>query len=73
MKYILNWITKCSGTLQKLPIIEEHNNLRINVFGYEEDGDGPLYIPSNKGCEVMTDDGEKQHCCLIRNVSSLFG
>lgn len=58
--------------LKNTPIISELNNLRINVFGYEEDEACPLYTISSKENPgvinlLLMGDNEKQYYSLIRN------
>lgn len=40
-------------TLHKIPIIEKLNDLRINVFGHEEDEICPLYISEKQNQDVI--------------------
>lgn len=59
----------------KIAIVEKLNNLRINVFGCEENEVFPLYISErdDEDCVnllLITND-ETQHYCLIRTMSRL--
>ncbi|GBN22535.1 hypothetical protein AVEN_268168-1, partial [Araneus ventricosus] len=68
---------ECPVTLNKIPIIERLNNLRINVFGYEENEVFPLYVSKRVDEEcvnlLLIANEETQHYCLIRNMSRLLG
>ncbi|GBL85266.1 hypothetical protein AVEN_145574-1, partial [Araneus ventricosus] len=61
----------------KVPIIEKLNNLRINVFGYEDDEVFPLYISKREDIQVINllyiTQGDDKHYCLIKNMSRLLG
>ncbi|GBM75094.1 hypothetical protein AVEN_197451-1 [Araneus ventricosus] len=61
----------------KVPIIENLNNLRINVFGYEDEEVFPLYISKREDIQVInllyTTQGNDKHYCLIKNMSRLLG
>ncbi|GBN89688.1 hypothetical protein AVEN_104941-1 [Araneus ventricosus] len=56
----------------KVPIIENLNNLRINVFGYEDEEVFPLYISKRENNRVINllyiTQGDDEHYCLIRNI-----
>ncbi|GBL96873.1 hypothetical protein AVEN_118984-1, partial [Araneus ventricosus] len=68
---------ECPVPLNKIPIIERLNNLRINVFGYEENAVFPLYVSKRVDEEcvnlLLIANEETQHYCLIRNMSRLLG
>ncbi|GBN56669.1 hypothetical protein AVEN_110036-1 [Araneus ventricosus] len=68
---------ECSVPLNKIPIVERLNNLRINVFGYEENEVFPLYVSKRVDEEcinlLLIADEETQHYSLIRNMSRLLG
>ncbi|GBO23881.1 hypothetical protein AVEN_254305-1 [Araneus ventricosus] len=68
---------ECPVPLNKIPIVERLNNLRINVFGYEENEVFPLYVPKRVDEEcvnlLLIANEETQHYCLIRNMSRLLG
>ncbi|CAL1268473.1 unnamed protein product [Larinioides sclopetarius] len=61
----------------KVPIIEKLNNLRINVFGYEDEEVFPLYISKREDARVTNllyiSQGDNKHYCLIKNMSRLLG
>ncbi|GBN94659.1 hypothetical protein AVEN_169349-1 [Araneus ventricosus] len=61
----------------KVPIIEKLNNLRINVFGYEDEEMFPLYISKREDIQVINllyiTQGNDKHYCLIKNMSRLLG
>ncbi|GBM38893.1 hypothetical protein AVEN_49754-1 [Araneus ventricosus] len=61
----------------KVPIIEKLNNLRINVFGYEDDEVFPLYISKREDIQVINllyiTQGDYKHYYLIENMSRLLG
>ncbi|GBN47954.1 hypothetical protein AVEN_10326-1 [Araneus ventricosus] len=61
----------------KVSIIENLNNLRINVFGYEDEEVFPLYISKREDTRVINllyiIQGDDKHYCLIRNMSRLLG
>ncbi|GBM47570.1 Zinc finger protein 287 [Araneus ventricosus] len=68
---------ECPVPLNKIPIVERLNNLRINVFGYEENAVFPLYVSKRVDEEcvnlLLIANEETQHYCLIRNMSRLLG
>ncbi|GBN25228.1 Zinc finger protein 568, partial [Araneus ventricosus] len=68
---------ECPVPLNKIPIVERLNNLRINVFGYEENEVFPLYVSKRVDEEcvnlLLIANEETQHYCLIRNMSRLLG
>ncbi|GBN27496.1 hypothetical protein AVEN_67556-1 [Araneus ventricosus] len=61
----------------KVPIIEKLNNLRINVFGYEDEEVFPLYISKRDDTRVINllyiTQGNDKNYCLIKNMSRLLG
>ncbi|GBM36636.1 hypothetical protein AVEN_221915-1 [Araneus ventricosus] len=68
---------ECPVPLNKIPIVERLNNLRINVFGNEENVVFPLYVSKRVDEEcvnlLLIANEETQHYCLIRNMSRLLG
>ncbi|GBN05755.1 hypothetical protein AVEN_82471-1 [Araneus ventricosus] len=68
---------ECPVPLNKIPIVERLNNLRINVFGNEENEVFSLYVSKrvNEECAnlLLIANEEMQHYCLIRNMSILLG
>ncbi|GBM57571.1 hypothetical protein AVEN_97677-1 [Araneus ventricosus] len=68
---------ECPVPLNKIPVVERLNNLRINVFGYEENEVFPLYVSKcvDEECVnlLLIANDETQHYCLIRNMSRLLG
>ncbi|GBO29059.1 hypothetical protein AVEN_122502-1 [Araneus ventricosus] len=68
---------ECPVPLKKIPIVERLNNLRINVFGYEENEVFPLYVSKRVDEEcvnlLLIANEETQHYCLIRNMSRPLG
>ncbi|GBN91892.1 hypothetical protein AVEN_35644-1 [Araneus ventricosus] len=68
---------ECPVPLNKIPIVERLNNLRINVCGYEENEVFPLYVSkrADEDCInlLLIANEETQHYCLIRNMSRLLG
>ncbi|GBO33086.1 hypothetical protein AVEN_241117-1 [Araneus ventricosus] len=68
---------ECPVPLNKIPIVEQLNNLRINVFGYEENAVFPLYVSkrADEDCInlLLITNEETHHYCLIRNMSRLLG
>ncbi|GBO33857.1 hypothetical protein AVEN_181548-1 [Araneus ventricosus] len=68
---------ECPVPLNKIPIVERLNNLRINVFGYEENEVFPLYVSKRIDEDsinlLLIANEETQHYCLIRNMSRLLG
>ncbi|GBN27391.1 hypothetical protein AVEN_80284-1 [Araneus ventricosus] len=68
---------ECPVPLNKIPIVERLNNLRINVFDYEENEVFPLYVFKrvDEDCVnlLLIANEETQHYCLIRNMSRLLG
>ena len=69
---------KCPVAWQDIPLIEKLNNLRINVFIYQEKEVCPLYISKkdNEDCInlllIENEDGGT-HYTLIRSFSRLMG
>ncbi|CAL1293464.1 unnamed protein product [Larinioides sclopetarius] len=67
----------CPVQPSKVPIIEKLNNLRINVFGYEDEEVFPLYISKREDAFVINllyiSQGDNKHYCLIKNMSRLLG
>ncbi|CAL1294548.1 unnamed protein product [Larinioides sclopetarius] len=67
----------CPILLNKIPVIERLNNLRINVFGYEENQVFPLHVSKreNEDCInlLLIATEATQHYCLIKNMSRLLG
>ncbi|GBN70684.1 hypothetical protein AVEN_171541-1 [Araneus ventricosus] len=67
----------CPVSLNQVPVIERLNELRINVYGYEDNMVFPLYISkqSNPDCInlLLISQEEHRHYCLIRNMSRLLG
>ncbi|GBM76239.1 hypothetical protein AVEN_105421-1 [Araneus ventricosus] len=61
----------------KVTIIENLNNLRINVFAYEDEEVFPLYFSKREDNRVINPlyitQEEDKHYCLIRNMSRLLG
>lgn len=66
----------CPVPLTMIPKVEQLNNLRINVFGFEEEV-FPLYVSPREDEDVINllllSSEERQHYCLIRNFSRLLG
>ncbi|GBM80499.1 hypothetical protein AVEN_91783-1 [Araneus ventricosus] len=60
----------------KVPIIAKLNNLRINVFGYEDEEVFPLYISKREDTRVINllyiTQGNGKHYCLIKNMNRLL-
>lgn len=60
----------------KIYIMEKLNNLRINVFGCEEDEVFPLYISEREDSDcinlLLISNDDRYHYCLIRNMSRLL-
>ncbi|GBO34564.1 PR domain zinc finger protein 4, partial [Araneus ventricosus] len=50
---------ECPVPLNKIPIVERLNNLRINVFGYEENEVFPLYVSKR-----VDEERKVSTCCL---------
>lgn len=68
---------KCPVRWQEIPIIERLNNLRINVFLYEDNEVCPLYISkkTNEDCInllLLENEDGRTHYTLIRNFSRLL-
>ncbi|GBM21452.1 hypothetical protein AVEN_161062-1 [Araneus ventricosus] len=67
---------ECPVLLNKIPIVERLNNLRINVFGCEENEVFPLYVSKrvDEDCInlLLIANEETQYYCLIRNMSRLL-
>ncbi|XP_035208985.1 uncharacterized protein LOC118183516 [Stegodyphus dumicola] len=68
---------QCPVPVTKIPVIERLNNIRINVFGYEDDEVFPLYVSpqENEDCInllYISNEGGS-HYCLIKNFSRLMG
>ncbi|XP_054720149.1 uncharacterized protein LOC129229797 [Uloborus diversus] len=63
-------------SVQKIPVVERQNDLRINVFGYEDGQIFPVYISKkmNEECVnlLLLSNGEVQHYTLITNMSRLL-
>ncbi|XP_054718997.1 uncharacterized protein LOC129228343 [Uloborus diversus] len=63
--------------VNKIGAIEKMNNLRINVFGCENDEIFPLYVSEREDSDVanllLIASEERQHYCLIKNMSRLLG
>ncbi|GBM26391.1 hypothetical protein AVEN_8696-1, partial [Araneus ventricosus] len=61
----------------KVPIIGKLNNLRINVFGYEDEEVFPLYISKREDIQVINllynTQRDDKHYCLIKKMSRLLG
>lgn len=67
----------CPVHPSKVRVIERLNNLRINIYGYEDDKVLPLYISKREDEQVInllyiSKEGN-QHYCLIRDMSRLIG
>ena len=68
---------ECPVRVSQIPTAERRNNLRINVYGLEQNTLFPLHISkkNNKGCInlLLISEENSQHYCLIRNMSRLLG
>ena len=63
--------------LSQISKFEKQNNISINVFGFEESVVFPLHItafrfPSHVNL-LLISQGDKQHYCLIKDLSKLLG
>ncbi|GFV71381.1 fez family zinc finger protein 1 [Trichonephila clavipes] len=66
---------KCPVPLTSTSTLEKLNNVRINVFGFEDEI-LPLYVSSRENLDCINlyiSNEEMQHYCLIRNFSRLIG
>ncbi len=67
---------ECPVPISKISVIEQLNDIRINVFGFEEEV-FPLYISkrSDEDCInlLLISSEDKKHYCLIRSMSRLLG
>ncbi|GFV98082.1 uncharacterized protein TNCV_4448421 [Trichonephila clavipes] len=67
---------KCPVPLTSISTLEKLNNVRINVFGFEDEI-LPLYVSSREDLDCINllyiSNEERQHYCLIRNFSRLIG
>ena len=56
--------------------IEKQNNIRVNVFGYEEKQKYPIYLSKEKfNCclnLLLITEGEKKHYCLLKNFNKFM-
>ena len=56
--------------------IEKQNNIRVNVFGYEEGQRYPIYLSKEKFnyCLnlLLITEGEKKHYCLLKNFNKFM-
>ena len=56
--------------------IEKQNNIRVNVFGYEEKQKYPIYLSKEKFnyCLnlLLITEGEKKHYCLLKNFNKFM-
>ena len=56
--------------------IEKQNNIRVNVFGYEEKQKYPIYVSKEKfNCHLnllLITEGEKKHYCLLKNFNKFM-
>ena len=66
---------QCPVSMDKIGKIEQLNNLRINVFGFEKQV-FPIYISAKNIPEcinlLLISNGRQQHYCLIKNLDSLL-
>lgn len=67
---------QCPVPISKVSMIEELNDIRINVFGFEEEV-FPLYISNRNDVEcinlLIISSEDKKHYCLINSMSRLLG
>ncbi|GFW95212.1 c2H2-type domain-containing protein [Trichonephila clavipes] len=67
---------KCPVPLTSISTLEKLNNVRINVFGFEDEI-LPLHVSSREDLDCINllyiSNEERQHYCLIRNFSRLIG
>ncbi|GFR06857.1 PR domain zinc finger protein 4 [Trichonephila clavata] len=67
---------KCPVHVTNISTLEKLNNVRINVFGFEDEI-FPLYVSSREDLDCINllyiSNEERQHYCLIRNFSRLIG
>ena len=56
--------------------IEKQNNIRVNVFGYEEGQRYPIYLSKEKFYHclnlLLITEGEKKHYCLLKNFNKFM-
>ena len=56
--------------------IEKQNNIRVNVFGYEEKQKYPIYLSKEKFNHclnlLLITEGEKKHYCLLKNFNKFM-
>ncbi|XP_054723735.1 RB-associated KRAB zinc finger protein-like [Uloborus diversus] len=66
----------CPVPVSKISTIEKLNNLRINIYGYEEEEVFPLHISKHKNEEsinlLLISNDVTHHYCLIKNMSRLL-
>ena len=55
---------------------EKNNNIRLNVFGYEEENVYPLYLSKQLSGQyielLLISNGERQHYCWIKNFNRML-
>ena len=63
-------------TLDQIPKIEDRNDIRFNIFGYENETIYPLYISKKNYeplCEMLLiNEGEKSHYVWIKDFNKLM-
>ena len=56
--------------------IEKQNNIRVNVFGYEEGQRYPIYLSKEKFYHclnlLLITEGDKKHYCLLKNFNKFM-
>ena len=56
--------------------IEKQNNIRVNVFGYEEGQRYPIHLSKEKFYHclnlLLITEGEKKHYCLLKNFNKFM-
>ncbi|GFU21074.1 c2H2-type domain-containing protein, partial [Nephila pilipes] len=67
---------KCPVPVTSISTLEKLNNVRINVYGFEDEI-FPLYVSSREDQDCINllyiSNEERQHYCLIRNFSRFIG
>jgi hypothetical protein len=67
---------ECPVPISKIPKLERLNNIRINVYGYEDDEIFPLYISQMPNEDtihlLLISDDTTKHYCLIRDLNRLL-
>ena len=63
-------------TVKQINKIEKQNNIRINLFGYEEKQKFPIYISQQKFQDhmelLLINKDEKNHFVLIKNFNKFM-